>query len=119
MLTPVLAGAQNMNSTGLQSQSPSPTPTGFINLANTTLYNESSASSSTMTFNSNGTYTRTLHGNVLDGLWTSHIIIAQEIRICPGESKWMNDCILAILKSDSPNSAVFTDKHLDRLILQR
>jgi hypothetical protein len=113
MITPVLVKAQQNNSP--------PTPTGSINLPGTTwtLYNESSGSSSTIIFNQNGTFTRLLHDNQLKGVWTSHIIIAQELRLCPDESKWMNGCILAILKEDSPNSALFIDKHFDHLHLMR
>jgi hypothetical protein len=113
MITPVVVYAQ-------QSNSP-PISTGSVHLTDNpwTLYNETSGSSSTIIFNANGTFTRLLHDDQLKGVWTSHTIVAQELRWCPDESKWMNNCITTILKPDSQNSAIFTDKHLDHLHLMR
>jgi hypothetical protein len=95
-------------------------PAPFLDLLNTTwtMYNESSGSTSTIKFN-DSTYTRTLHGNDLTGIWSSNVITAQQLQLCPSEQKWTSGCLLAILRVESPNQAEFMDTHGDRIHLMR
>jgi hypothetical protein len=123
--TVTVYGQQEQEQQHQTTPSNSTTPYGpFLNLANTTwqMYNESSGSTSTLTFNNNDTYTRMLHGNELTGPWSSRIITAQLLQLCPGESqegKWMPQCLNVLLRVNGPNSAEFTDSHGSRIHLMK
>jgi hypothetical protein len=87
-------GSTVSNVTGNATYGSATMHVGPAHLLNTTwtMYNESSGSTSTIKFN-DSTYTRTLHGNDLTGIWSSNVITAQQLQLCPSEQKWTSGCL--------------------------
>jgi hypothetical protein len=99
-----------------------PIPDRFIPInlvGNWTLYNETSGSQSSITFNSDGSYTRNLHGNNLTGNWQSNIVVEQRVGLCPTEPKFTERCIQVGLLVENPHRIIFTDGHGNRIFLMR
>jgi len=100
---------------------PSRNDSNFINFANTTwtMYNQTSGSTSTLTFGDDGKYVRSLHGNDLKGEWFSSPQLEQSLQMCPTAEKWMNGCIDFSFKPGNPNHLEFYDLHGDVIHLMR